>query len=247
MNLPNVVSPDQWFAERKELLAREKEFTKLRDQLNADRRRLPMVRVEKDYVFEGPDGPVRLRDMFGDSRQLVIQHVMFDPDWEAACSGCTAGVDEISDALLRHIESRDTAFALVARAPYDKFRAYADSRGWTVPLYSSFGSDFNYDFHVTLDSSVTPVVFNYRNEEELKAAGMGWATEGGPSEQPGMSSFLRDGDEVYHTYSTFARGTEYFGSAYSLLDMTALGRQEAWEEPSGRVETPHEADPSFTE
>ena len=246
MSLPQVVSREQWLAARKELLAREKEMTRARDALNADRRRLPMVLVDKPYSFRGPNGTVTLADLFDGRRQLVVQHVMFDPAWDAACGGCTAGVDEISEGFVAHANSRDTTFVLVSRAPLEKLEKYRESRGWTLPWYSSEGSDFNYDFHVSLDPSVAPVEFNYRNADELAKAGMGWILEK-PSEQPGMSCFLNDGGTVYHTYSTFARGSEQLGGSYGLLDMTALGRQEAWEEPKGRVEKPHGADPSFSD
>jgi predicted dithiol-disulfide oxidoreductase (DUF899 family) len=244
MNLPTVVSREQWLAARTDLLAREKAMTRARDTLNADRRRLPMVRIEADYTFEGPRGAASLRDLFGDSRQLVVQHVMFDPSWDNACGGCSAGLDELAPGLLDHLRARDTSFAAVSRAPYAKLEAFRTKRGWAFPWFSSFGSDFNYDFHVSLDASVTPVVLNYRDADELHAAGLGWATEG-PSEQPGLSCFLRDGDAVFHTYSTFGRGTEAMGSAYDVLDLTALGRQEDWEEPKGRASSPHPADPSF--
>ncbi len=245
MSLPQVVSREEWTEARKQLLLREKELTRARDELNADRRRLPMVRIDKPYRFEGPDGPASLADLFEGRRQLVVQHVMFDPDWDGACKGCTAGIDELSDGLIAHLHSRETTYALVSRAPLAKLQAYAASRGWTLPWYSSFGSEFNYDFHVTIDGAVAPLQFNYRDEQELARAGMDWILEGS-SEQPGMSCFLRDGDAIYHTYSTFARGTEQLGGSYAVLDMTALGRQEAWEEPKGRVVTPHGADPSFT-
>jgi predicted dithiol-disulfide oxidoreductase (DUF899 family) len=246
MSLPQVVSREQWLDARRELLAREKELTKQRDALNADRRRLPMVRVGKEYVFEGPDGRATLADLFGGARQLVVQHVMFDPSWTDACGGCTAGIDELSPGLLAHMRSRETGFALVSRAPLEKIEDYRIRRGWSYPWYSSHGSDFNYDFHVTLDESVAPVEFNFRTKSELQQAGMNWVLEGS-NEQPGYSCFLKDGDAVYHTYSTFARGTEQGGGSYGFLDMTALGRQESWEEPKGRVEKPHGADPSFTD
>ena len=246
MSLPTVTSRQEWLAARKELLLREKELTRLRDELNTSRRQLPMVRVDKKYVFEGPEGPVSLADMFGASSQLIVQHVMYDPEWEDACPSCSAGLDEMSAGLLRNMRSRDTAFAAVSRAPYAKIAPYKKRRGWDFDWYSSFGSDFNYDFHVSIDSSVTPVMFNYRDEAELKAAGFSWILDG-PSEQPGVSCFLRDGDEVYHTYSTFGRGAEQFGGAYAFLDTTALGRQEEWEEPKGRVSQARKAIPDFAE
>jgi len=244
MTMPEIVSSERWLAARTELLAREKELTRARDALNADRRRLPMVKVEKDYVLEGPHGHVGLRDLFGDARQLIVQHFMYDPSWDAGCPSCSAGLDEMSTGLLDHLGARETAFAVVARAPFAALDAYRRQRGWTIPLHSSYGTDFNYDFHVSLDESVTPVLFNYRDAAQLREAGLGWATEGA-TEQPGVSCFLRDGDTVFHTYSTFARGTEALGGAYPVLDLTALGRQEEWEEPKGRAASPHPADPSF--
>jgi len=145
------VSREQWLEARLRLLAEEKKETRRRDALNAERRRLPMVRVEKEYVFENPHGPTTLAGLFGDSSQLIIQHIMFGPDWEAACPSCTNFIDELSDGLLAHLRARETAFALVSRAPLAKIEGYRTQRGWTVPWYSSYGSDFNYDSQVTLD------------------------------------------------------------------------------------------------
>jgi predicted dithiol-disulfide oxidoreductase (DUF899 family) len=240
VSLPEVVSREQWLEARVRLLAEEKKMTRQRDALNAERRRLPMVKIEKDYVFEGPQGPAALAELFGDSRQLIIQHVMFDPDWDAACPGCTAAVDELSDGIFTHLRSRDTTYALVSRAPLAKLEAYRAQKGWTLPWYSSYGGDFNYDFQVTLDKSVPQLQYNYRLEPEVPGGKQS-------SEQPGMSCFLRDGDEIFHTYSTYARGTDGGGGSYSFLDLTALGRQEDWEEPKGRASKPHGADPTFTD
>jgi predicted dithiol-disulfide oxidoreductase (DUF899 family) len=168
-NLPRVVSRDEWLAARKELLAREKELTKQRDALSADRRRLPMVRVEKDYVFTGPDGTASLLGLFDGRRQLMVGHFMFHPDWEDGCPSCSAGADEMSKGHLEHVNRRDTTFVYVSRAPIEKIQAYKAKKGWTFPWYSSFGSDFNYDFDVTLDESVKPIVYNYRTKEEYEA------------------------------------------------------------------------------
>jgi predicted dithiol-disulfide oxidoreductase (DUF899 family) len=132
MSLPDVVSREQWLEARRRLLAREKEFTRSRDALNADRRRLPMVKVDKEYVFGGPDGPVTLAELFGGLRQLIVQHVMFGPDWDRPCPGCSAAIDELSPGVLAHVGSRQTAFVLASRAPYDKIAAAAKERGWTV-------------------------------------------------------------------------------------------------------------------
>jgi predicted dithiol-disulfide oxidoreductase (DUF899 family) len=241
MSLPEVVSREQWTEARMALLAQEKEMTRRHDALNAERRRLPMVRIEKDYVFEGPEGPATLADLFGDSTQLIVQHVMFAPDWDAACPGCTASIDELSEAVLTHARSRNTGYALVSRAPFAKLEAYRSSRGWTAPWYSSAGSDFNYDFHVTLDASRPQLQYNYRPEPDLVA--------GTPSmEVSGYSCFLRDGGKVFHTYSAYSRGTEYAGTlTYTLLDLTAFGRSEDWEEPTGRAPRLHGPDPTFTD
>ena len=132
MSLPDVVSREQWLEARRRLLAQEKEMTRRHDELNASRRRLPMVKVDKEYVFDGPGGKVTLAELFGDKRQLIVQHVMFGPDWDQPCPGCSAAIDELSPGVLGHVASRDTAFVLVSRAPYEKIAAKAEERGWTV-------------------------------------------------------------------------------------------------------------------
>jgi predicted dithiol-disulfide oxidoreductase (DUF899 family) len=241
MNLPEVVSRDVWLAARKDLLAREKELTRRRDALNAERRMLPMVRIDEDYVFAGPDGEASLLDLFEGRRQLAVAHFMFDPSWEDGCTSCSAGADEVSDGLLRHLHVRDTTLAFVSRAPIDKIERYKAKKGWTFPWYSSHGSDFNYDFGVTLDPSVAPPVYNYR---PLDLGELGWEP---PAELPGTSFFLRDGDDVFHTYSMFARGAEQTGGSYYWLDLTALGRQEEWEEPKGRADRERGAQPDFAD
>lgn len=248
MSLPEVVSREQWLVARKELLAREKELTRQRDGLNADRRRLPMVAVGKDYAFEGPAGRASLPELFDGCSQLILQHIMFDPAWDEACPGCSAGLDEMSVGLLRHLRSRDTAFAGVSRAPFAKLSASQARKGWEFAWYSSLGSDFNYDFQATVDEAVAPVEYNYRTAAEHVQAGSDDGELGRQSsELAGVSCFLRDGDSIFHTYSTYARGTDQLGSSYSLLDLTALGRSEDWEEPKGRVSRPHGADPTFTD
>jgi predicted dithiol-disulfide oxidoreductase (DUF899 family) len=236
MRLPQVVSREEWLTARKELLAREKELTRQRDKLNADRRRLPMVRIDKEYVFEGPDGKASLLDLFEGRRQLIVGHFMFDPSWDEGCSSCTAGADEISEGLLEHLHVRDTTFVYVSRAPLAKIEAYKASKGWTFPWYSSYGSDFNYDFHVTLDETVVPVEYNFRTDVEDEQ----------PFEAPGRSCFLREGNSVFHTYSVYARGLETVGGSYYFLDETALGRQEEWEEPKGRAADARGAIPDFS-
>lgn len=230
MVFPDIVSREEWLGERKKLLKKEKELTRARDQLNAERRRLPMVEIEKEYEFEGPDGKYGLPDIFEGRRQLIVYHFMFDPEWDKGCPSCSAWADHITRGHLNHLHSRSTTLALVSRAPFHKIISFKKRMGWTVPWYSSYGSDFNYDFHVTLDDSVAPVKYNYRDQATLEH--LGHPTKG---ELPGLSCFLRKEDGVYHTYSTYGRGGEQVGGAYYFLDLTALGRQEEWEEPKGRA------------
>jgi predicted dithiol-disulfide oxidoreductase (DUF899 family) len=234
MSLPDVVSREEWRAARVKLLADEKALTRQRDKLNADRRRLPMVRVDKEYVFEGAAGKVTLAGLFGARRQLIVQHVMFGPDWEAPCPSCSMAIREMTPALFEGIRNRETTFVLSSRAPYEKIAAAMAERGWDVPWYSAYGSDFNYDYDVSFDSSRGESSYNYGT------------VPGADGEGPGLSCFLRDGDDVYYTYSTYARGMEYLGNGYTYLDMTALGRQESWEEPKGRSGVDREADPSLS-
>jgi predicted dithiol-disulfide oxidoreductase (DUF899 family) len=245
MDLPEIVSYDEWLVARKELLAREKELFHANDRLNSERRRLPMVRIDKDYRFTGPEGEIGLLDMFDGHQQLVVQHFMFAPSWDQGCGSCTAMAEVMSDGVQRHLHLRDTAFAAVSRAPYPKLQATREAKGWTFPWYSSFGSDFNFDFHVALDPAVTPAEYNFRDAAELEATGFGWLTDY-VGEQPGVSAFLRDGDDVFRTYSTFGRGVEVMMAGYRLLDITALGRQETWEEPKGRAPHARPSDPSYS-
>ncbi|MDA0164320.1 DUF899 domain-containing protein [Solirubrobacter ginsenosidimutans] len=243
MSLPKVVSRGEWLTARKELLEQEKELTRRRDALSAERRRLPMVEIEKEYVFTGPDGEKTLLELFDGRLQLILTHFMFDPSWENGCPSCTAGTDEMSDGLMEHVAIRDTSMVWVSRAPIEKLEAYKAKRGWTIPWYSSFGSDFNYDFHVTNDESRAPLEYNFRSKAEHEAAGTGYYVEG--TENPGTSVFLRIDDKVFHTYSSFARGAEWSGGSYAFLDLTPLGRQEDWEEPKGRSESVRAAVPDF--
>jgi predicted dithiol-disulfide oxidoreductase (DUF899 family) len=233
VSLPDVVDRETWLAARKDLLAREKEMTKARDALNADRRRLPMVAVDKEYRFEGPDGVASLLDLFEGRRQLIVQHFMFAPEWDAGCPSCSGFADDIGH--LAHLNATGTTFAAVSRAPWSKIEPFKRRMGWSFPWYSSHGSDFNYDFHVTFDESVAPIEYNYRTAAEHQAAGTGYYVEG---EQPfdlhGVSCFLRDGERVFHTYSAYGRGCDMLGFTANFLDLTALGRQEPWEEPKGR-------------
>ena len=242
MNLPRIASREEWLEERKRLLAKEKELTRARDALNVERRELPMVEIVKPYVFQGPDGEVGLIDLFKGRHQLILGHFMFDPDWEDGCPSCSAGVDEVSRGLLEHLNTRDTTLAYVSRAPLEKLERWKAKKGWDIDWYSSQGSDFNYDFHVTIDESVAPAEYNFRSKEEYEAVGPRPLLEG---EHPGTSCFVRVDDRVFHTYSTFARGAEMLGGSYYWLDLTALGRQEDWEEPKGRSITERPGSPDF--
>jgi predicted dithiol-disulfide oxidoreductase (DUF899 family) len=247
MSLPPVVSRHEWRSARAVLLEREKALTSARDELNAARRQLPMVRVDKDYVFDGPEGPASLLDLFDGRRQLIVQHFMFDPRWDDGCPSCSSSVEEISPGLLTHLNARDTSYAAVSRAPLDKIEAYKVRRGWTFPWYSSFGNDFNYDFHVTLDESMAPVEYNFRTKQEWEDRGEGAFLTDQPVEMPGYSCFLHEGDDIFHTYSMYARAAETLGGSYYWLDLTALGRQEDWEEPKGRASHPREGRPDLSQ
>jgi predicted dithiol-disulfide oxidoreductase (DUF899 family) len=234
VSLPRVVSREEWLGARKALLAKEKEMVRARDALNADRRRLPMVKIDKEYVFEGPVGKRSLLDLFEGRRQLIIQHFMFAPEWDNGRPSCSAFADDIGH--LAHLNATATTFAAVSRAPWVKIAPFKQRMGWVFPWYSAYGSDFNYDFHVTFDESVMPIEYNYRTKAEHEQAGSGYYVQG---EQPfdlhGLSCFLRDGNSVFHTYSAYARGCDMLGFTSNFLDLTALGRQEDWEEPKGRA------------
>jgi predicted dithiol-disulfide oxidoreductase (DUF899 family) len=233
LSLPQVVSRDEWLAARKELLAKEKEATRARDALNAERRRLPMVEVDKDYVFESSAGQATLLDLFEGRHQLVVYHFMWLYDRDIACPSCSAFVDQIGH--LAHLRARDTSFAAVSRGPVAGIEAFKARMGWSFPWYSSLGSDFNYDFHVTFDESVAPVEYNYLTRAELEQRGLPLDEWEQPFDLHGLSVFLRDGDRAFHTYSAYARGTDNLGFISHFLDLTPLGRQEGWEEPKGRA------------
>jgi predicted dithiol-disulfide oxidoreductase (DUF899 family) len=208
MNLPPVVSQGEWEKAVAELRVKEKAATRARDALAAERRRLPMVPVESSYVFDGPQGKVALRDLFAGRRQLLLYHFMFGPNQEAGCAGCSMFVDQIGHPA--HLNARDTSFALVSRAPIAKLGAYRRRMGWTLPWFSSFASDFNHDLGV---GPATPQPSEYQDGEAF-----------------GLSVFLRDGERIYRTYFTNGRGVEALGSVWTFLDLTPLGRQEAWED-----------------
>jgi predicted dithiol-disulfide oxidoreductase (DUF899 family) len=212
MKLPPVVPATEWQAARDAFMAKEKAATRARDALAAERRGLPMVRIDKDYSFDGPDGKVTLLDLFEGRKQLLLYHFMFGPNQDAGCDGCSMFVDQVGH--LAHLHARDTSFALVSRAPLAKITAYRKRMGWTIPWYSSFESDFNVDFSV---SPETPEPDVYQDGETF-----------------GLSVFLHDGDSVFRTYFTTSRGVEALGSVWTFLDLTPLGRQEDWEDsPAG--------------
>src|ERR1700730_10995151 len=229
-----IVSRDQLLVERKKLLVDEKELTRRHDRVNADRRRLPMVKIEKDYVFDGPNGKLNLNALFNGRRQLIVYHFMFDPTWDKGCSGCTGFVNALGDLSL--LKDRDTTFVVTSRAPLAKLEAYKAEKGWTIAWFSSVGGDFNYDFHVTLDDNVAPVEYNYRDKAEMGARKGPNGMEG---EEHGLSVFFRLDEDVFHTYSAYARGTESLTNAYTLLDMTPYGRQQDFEDsPPGWPQKP---------
>ncbi|MET0703197.1 MAG: DUF899 domain-containing protein [Mycobacterium sp.] len=230
---PSVASREEWLAARKKLLAREREVTHLRDAVNADRKRLPMVRVEKDYVFEGPEGLVRLADMFEGRSQLYIHHFMWMDAMDAGCPSCTVAGDlQFNPQTLAMLNARDLTVACISRAPYASIARYRDSHGWSFPWYSSRDNDFTYDYHVTLDATRAPIEYNYQSLDELRASG--WTDEDLRGDLPGASVFMKRGDEVFHTYTTYARGLDHTSVGYPFLDLTPYGRQEAWEDvPAG--------------
>lgn len=206
-----IVTRESWLKARIALLEKEKAFSRERDELAAARRALPMVKVEKRYVFEETSGKRTLAELFGDSRQLLVYHFMFDPSWEQGCKSCSFVADHF-DGALPHLKARDTAFVAISRAPVAKIEAFRQRMGWKFRWLSSNGSDFNYDFHVSFHSEIAE--YNY-------------ATRKVPApEMQGLSAFFRDGTDVFHTYSTYGRGVETVMTTYDLLDLAQLGRQE---------------------
>ena len=222
MESSTVATRAEWLTARRALLAKEKEATRARDALSAARRALPKVLVEKAYTFESPRGQVTLRDLFGKHRQLVIYHFMFAPTWSEGCKSCSYVMDNVEGGLV-HLGAADTAFSAVSRAPLAKLEAFKARMGWRFPWVSSGESDFNYDFHVTLDDARGSTEYNYESASALRKRN---EIPQAPGDLPGFSAFVREGDEVFHTYSTYTRGVDIFLNTYNLLDMTALGRNE---------------------
>jgi predicted dithiol-disulfide oxidoreductase (DUF899 family) len=222
VNVPQVVSRDDWLVARKELLVQEKQATRMHDAVNARRRELPMVRVDKDYVFEGPTGKASLLDMFEGRKQLIVYHFMWLDEPDVGCPSCSLVVDNIGH--LSHLHATNTSLVLVSRAPLAKIEPFKARMGWTVPWYSSHGSDFNHDFHVTSDESVAPIEYNYKDKATLEQnEALRFYLQG---DGQGVSVFLRDGDSVFHTYSAYGRGPEALLGTYHYLDLTPLGRQK---------------------
>jgi predicted dithiol-disulfide oxidoreductase (DUF899 family) len=233
MSLPEIVSREKWIRARVALLEHEKALTRARDELVTERRRLPMVEVAKDYRFTAADGSSRtLLDLFEGRHQLIVDHYMFDPDWEDGCMSCAGRVDQYGN--IAHLHERDTTIAVVSRAPIEKIERWKHKMGWTFPWYSSHGSRFNFDYGVSFDDTGDDPITTTVPPAELKAK---YGLAELPSELHGTSVFLRVEDRVLHTYSTYGRGTEQVGGTHYYLDMTALGRQEDWEEPKGRSES----------
>jgi predicted dithiol-disulfide oxidoreductase (DUF899 family) len=221
VNASRVVSRAEWLAARKDLLVAEKALTRQKDALSVRRRSMPSVEVTEEYVFDGPDGPVTLLDMFEGRRQLIVYHFMFGPDQSEGHNSCSILVDSVGN--LSHLHARDTTYALISRAPIDTLLAYRNRMGWSVPWYSSAGNRWNYDFHATNDESIAPVEYNYLDKAELEAAGKPWFAHG---DWHGLSVFFRDGRRILHTYATFQRGLEHLLAPYNYLDLTPLGRQD---------------------
>jgi predicted dithiol-disulfide oxidoreductase (DUF899 family) len=222
MSLPRVGPAAEWLAARKQLQAAEEEAVRTLQQIASQRREMPAVKVEKDYVFEGPAGQASLLDLFEGRTQLIVQHFMFDPAWDEGCPVCSYQADSLGH--LAHLHGRNTSFAAVSRAPISKIEPFRQRMGWTFPWYSSLGSDFNYDFHVTHDESVAPIEYNFRTAQELADMGQPWAAR--PGEQGGVSVFVRDGDTVLHTWSGYGPVIDLLCGTDILLDLTPLGRQD---------------------
>jgi predicted dithiol-disulfide oxidoreductase (DUF899 family) len=212
-----IVSRDEWLVARKEHLTREKELTRLRDQINAERRELPWVKVEKEYIFDGPDGKETLADLFDGRSQLIISHFMLGPDWEEGCIGCSFRSDHVDGALV-HLEHHDVSLVTVSRASLSKIEAYKKRMAWRFKWVSSYRNDFNYDYHVsfTIDETAKgKIYYNYQTQD--------FQTD----ELSGISVFYKDANgDIFHTYSAYARGNELLIGAYNYLDVTPKGRNE---------------------
>jgi len=212
-----IVTRDEWLAARKAHLVREKELTRRRDQLSAERRELPWVKIEKPYVFEGPAGKETLADLFDRRSQLIIKHFMLGPGWQEGCVGCSFEVDHIEGALV-HLEHHDVSYVVVSRAPLPEIEAFKKRMGWRFKWVSSYGSDFNYDFHVSFEPDEIQKGEVYYNYEMRKV---------GIEELSGRSVFYKDANgDVFHTYSSYGRGGDLMLGTYNILDLMPKGRNE---------------------
>jgi predicted dithiol-disulfide oxidoreductase (DUF899 family) len=220
-----IVSQDEWIKARKDFLIKEKAALRANDELTTELHNLPMVKIDKEYTFDGPNGKVTLADLFNGRKQLIVHHFMFAPEDEVGCEGCSFQTDNYPSSLA-HLHARETTLVAVSRAPLAKIEKFKSRMGWNHPWYSSFGTDFNYDFHVTNDETLAPVQYNYKGKEEIlkaKNAGDRGLVKG---EGPGMSVFFKEGDEIFHTYSTYGRGLDTLLVTNRMLDITPLGRQD---------------------
>jgi predicted dithiol-disulfide oxidoreductase (DUF899 family) len=217
MQTHKIVSREEWIAARKVHMAREKELTQAREALSQARRALPWVKVDKDYLFDGPNGKVTLAELFKGRPQLVVQHVMFAPEWDAACKSCSFWVDGF-ERMVPHLAARDTTMIAVSRAPLEKLEAFKRRMGWTSDWVSSGNNDFNYDYGVSFT----------REQMDSGAAKYNYGTTRlYGDELPGISVFYRDEEgRIFHTYSCYARGLDMLNAAYHYLDLTPLGRHE---------------------
>jgi predicted dithiol-disulfide oxidoreductase (DUF899 family) len=220
MQTHKIVSSDEWMKARVELLEAEKAFTRERDSLAERRRTLPWRRIEKDYVFEGPNGEVKLEDLFDGRSQLIVYHFMFAPEWETGCKSCSFWADHFEGPRL-HLNARDTSFTAISRAPYAKLADYAERMGWQFKWVSSEASPFNYDFDVSFGKADGKIeTYNYRPRGDHPASG-------NIQDLPGFSIFYKDEDgAIYHCYSAFSRGIDMLNGTYNLLDLTPKGRDE---------------------
>ena len=218
-----IASREEWLEARRALLEQEKELTRQGDELTRLRAALPWVPVDKDYTFTTEAGEVTLADLFAGRSQLVVYHFMFGPDWTEGCPSCSAIADSF-EGIPVHLANHDVSMVAISRAPLDRLLAYRERMGWSFPWASSLGSDFNYDFHVSIDPDVVAVEYNYRDQDELEARDVNWKEWIG--EQPGMSGFVLDDGKVFHAYSAYARGLDGLWGAYQWLDRAPLGRNE---------------------
>jgi predicted dithiol-disulfide oxidoreductase (DUF899 family) len=218
MQAHQTVSREDWLEARRALLAKEKAHLQAHDELARQRRELPWVKVDKTYLFEGPNGKETLSDLFAGRGQLIVKHFMFAPGWKEGCVGCSFGADQMEGSLI-HLSQRDVMFVAVSRAPYAEIAPFHKRMGWRFKWVSSNGNDFNYDYHVSFTEADRAKGKAFYNFEEREFMG---------EEMPGYSVFTKDETgQVFHTYSVFARGTEGVGSVYGFLDITPQGRNEA--------------------